>query len=551
MCGIVGLSGSGWPEAQFDELFASIRHRGPNASGATTINGLRIGMHRLHFRGPEAALPVEADGFTCSFNGQVYGVFGENGGYRPAGSGLEEEVRAVRCEPERVDGMYACALASGDGRTTRLTTDPYFIKPLFVRGLSHGVAFCSESGALARLAPRSPIHRGALVDLFAYGWYLTSQSWIDGLHLANRCDFVVEGGGFRQAPRRAAVAAGAAPGGGELRALIRRSVERCVDGRGPFGLAVSGGLDSTILAWELNELGVEGLVTISVRSGEDGDGIDSLEELGLPRGGAWRSWRHRAVRIDDAEFAGLFGESVRRFGHPTNMSSLPLYQRLAEAASEDGVRVLLLGEGADELFGGYGSYRKVPDLSSPVSYYADARRTALLRMLFSDGDLRASAGRFAALYGDRRDIRRIEIEMRLQRLLLRTDVCLMSRSIEGRVPFLHNGIPELALGLDFRALVAGAGKTALREAYADVLGARAGGAKTRFKCSDAALRACLARPSIAARMAGALERVFRLETVRRALHALQTEEGFDADVCCLLLSLAFLMEEGNIDADAG
>lgn len=550
MCGIVGLSSHSWSQDEFDELFASILHRGPNGSGSAAINGLRVGMHRLRLRGPDASLPITTEEFICSFNGQVYGLFGKDGGYDVIPSGLEHEVRSILSQPERVDGMYACAVVSPDGQTTRLTTDPFFIKPLFFRRFAQDVAFCSEFRPLVRLVSKNRINRNALADLFGYGWYLDSQSWIDDLHLVNRSDIVIDAGGFHQTPCPVFAPRNLPSTHAELRSIIRKSVERCVDGIGPFGLALSGGLDSTILASELNDIGVEDLVTISVLSGEDGDGIVSLDQLGLPSSGAWRTWRHRVVQIEDSEFVGIFEDSVRRFGHPTNMSSLPLYQSLADAAYENGVRVLLLGEGADELFGGYSSYRKVSGLPNILSYYTSPRRVSLLQILFSDAELSSSAMRFANLYGDRRDIRQIEIEMRLQRLLLRTDVCLMSRSIEGRLPFLHNGIPELAMGLDFNDVVAGAGKSPLRSAYSAVLGARASSAKTRFKCSDVSVRACMAQSSIQSRMVCALGKVFSKGAVQRALNALLTDDGFDADVCCLLLSLTFLIEEGCIIADA-
>jgi len=150
------------------------------------------------------------------------------------------------------------------------------------------------------------------------------------------------------------------------------------------------------------------------------------------------------------------------------------------------------------------------------------------------------------MYGVHVDLRPIECELRLVRLLLRTDVCLMSRSIEGRTPFLHNGIPDLALAIPWEELALGSGKGVLRRAYHSELGRRADIVKTRFRASDAMLRRCLQAPSAAKRLAVGLESVFGDSVTEQCLATLHTDAGFDADICCLLMSLAFLVEEGSL-----
>jgi asparagine synthase (glutamine-hydrolysing) len=232
------------------------------------------------------------------------------------------------------------------------------------------------------------------------------------------------------------------------------------------------------------------------------------------------------------------------------MSSLPLYQRLAEAAAEEGVRVLLTGEGVDELFCGYGSYSKVHGLTSLIDYYRHPQRDNLVRTLFGEDGIATARARFSAMYSTYADLRYIEREIRLVRLLLRSDACLMSVSIEGRVPFLHNRVPEMALAIPWQELVIGHGKTALRRAYRDALGVRAVARKTRFKASDAVLRRCLGKHDLPERILSAAIRVFGETAARRCLAALGSDEGFDADVCCLLISLTFLVENGSIDGYA-
>jgi asparagine synthase (glutamine-hydrolysing) len=552
MCGIAGLLGEGWDGADFNRLFGSIAHRGPDGAGTVRIGDLQLGMNRLRFRGAPVPLPVTTPQGVAAYNGQVYGLLDAAGHYQALADGLENEVSALSRAGFETDGMYACATVANGDSALRLSTDTHFIKPMYYHAHAGRVAFCSEAGPLLRLTAPNALDHEALADLFAYGWYLDSGTFAANLYGAWDHDLELVSNRLRAIDKRPlkaeAISGDAAT---ELRHAIAGSVQHCLQGAGPFGLALSGGLDSSILAWELNKAGIENLVTISVRGMEDGDGIDRLEQLGLPAGGAWETWTHHIAHIDGpADFLRRFEASIRSFAQPSTMSSLPLYHCLADAAAEAGVRVLLTGEGVDELFCGYASYAKVASLPSPLAYYEHAQRDRLLRLLFGDDAAEASHGRFAKKYGHQRDIRWIEREIRLTRLLVRSDACLMARSIEGRVPFLHNRIPEMALSLPWQELAAGQGKCILREAYRHDLGALATTRKTRFKASDAILLRCLEEAHLRERMLAALTPVFGRDVIRDCLRIIVTDDGFDADILCLLMSLTFLIEEGWIDAHA-
>src|SRR6185295_14633829 len=123
-----------------------------------------------------------------------------------------------------------------------------------------------------------------------------------------------------------------------------------------------------------------------------------------------------------------------------------------------------------------------------LDYYRHPPRERLIQSLLGARNAKRVADRFEAQYSAVKDLRQVEVELRLPRLLLRADVCLMARSIEGRVPFLHNRIPAMAMSLPFTSLTAEGGKSVLRTAYARELGARASSPKIRFKGSDAMLK---------------------------------------------------------------
>lgn len=549
MCGIAGMIGDGWAPAQFETLFDGISHRGPDHSGVHQSGNFRLGMNRLHIRGKAVPLPFNNGEAVAAFNGQIYGYFGDDDVHVALASGLAEEISVVRDTPAtRIDGMYACVLADPAGEDLLLTTDRQFIKPLFYRCSEEGAAFCSEFVPLARVGKSNSIHFGALAELFTYGWYLSDQTYLSSIRTVCHSDLCLSGGRLTEISKPLpSVEIPPEDPIPHIRQRIQESVRQCLVGRGPFGLALSGGLDSSILAWEINAAGIEDLVTISVIMAETGDGLPTLEDLRLPAGGAWETWRHHTVVVDGSwDFLSAFKDSTLMFGHPTNMSSLPLFQLIAETAAKNGVRVLLSGEGVDEFFAGYASYRSVGTQVGVLGYYGHQPRLALIRRLFGEKVLASTQEHFVERYGKCPELRPVERELRLARLLLRTDICLMSQSVEGRVPFLHNRIPELALSIPWERHVAGQGKALLREAYARQVAQQTRTTKTRFKISDDVLRRLMNDETVTARVISSAGNVFGASSTRESIEALATDAGFDSDICCLLLSLTFLIEEGFV-----
>ena len=325
MCGIAGFYGRNTSREAFDKLFAGVAHRGPDASGVYHDDSLRMGMHRLKFRGADADLPVRGEGRISAYNGQLYGHFDEGGGYSLLAEGLGNEVATAWRHGTRADGMFALSIYSPQANRLVLRTDAHFIKPMFYRAGRGGVAFCSELGALLQSGEPNRLDLDALAELFACGWYLSDQTCIHGVSLVWRNDVALDSAGVELLPK---TAAGASPpvrpvDEASIRDTIRVSVERSTRGIGPLGLALSGGLDSSILAWQLNELGVEDLVCVTVRTADGGDDVRSLAELGLPAAGAWRSWKHVVVDIAFASSSAPRRTSASAGASPTPTQAAP------------------------------------------------------------------------------------------------------------------------------------------------------------------------------------------------------------------------------------
>jgi len=538
------MIGASWTDAEFQQLFNAIAYRGPDDSGMISIGSLRLGMHRLHLRGQSHPLPILTENGYVAFNGQVYGIHKPDGSVICAAPGLINEVTAIR--QGVADGMYAVVFVEKNGSELLLKTDPQFVKPLFYAQSTQGIAFCSEMAPLLPLIKSFGINRTALAELFTYGWYLNEQTWINEISIVIQHDLRVKGEHIHKQVRSHMPTQyhDALP---TLRNAVRDSIRRCIDGTGPFGLALSGGLDSTILAWELNALGVEDIHTISIMLPENQDGVENLASLGLPRGGSWRSWNHHVVKLEtDDDFVSAFQTAAVRFGQPTTMSSLPLVWRLSETAAEVGIRVMLTGEGVDELFCGYGSYAKVEALQHPLDYYRHPQREALVNLLFGDNSFKLIRNRLEHRYHGVSDLRYVERDLRLARLLLRNDICFMNHSIEGRVPFLHNSIPNQALRTPWKDLVQNGGKASIRAAWREELGVSADRPKTRLKASDQILKRCIQPHHLGERIKSSVAHMFNSQCLYQCMDILQSDSGFDADIASLLISLCFIQEQVSI-----
>ncbi|MCG6122419.1 MAG: asparagine synthetase B [Microvirga sp.] len=486
MCGIAGalVSGDGAAaRARVERMLTALAHRGPDGGGLAAAGDAVIGMRRLRIRSaPDAELPfVLNDDLRAAYNGEVYAA-GE-GGFAPGGGACEASALAGE-EWRAADGMHALALLDGRGGL-RLSRDRFGIKPLFVRSEDDGFAFASELPALLAEGDGVEVDLEALHEILAFGRTLDRRTLYCGVRELD------PGEELRVGPRGAVLERTPAPrrvcafhafDDGALRAAIHESVALTLVSDRPLGLALSGGLDSSILAHELRELGVSDLRTLSLSIPDNDDGVRSLAELGLGGDPVSGGWRHKAMPIDEAGYMTGLVEAARRNGEPFRMSSLPLYYALGEAARAQGATVLLLGEGADEIFGGYESYRAFDPTSENLrraigAFYLGGGGGRYLNALLGPTAFEALGRRLDRRIqslvdglAPKQALLAVERVLSLEPLLRRADHTLMAAGVEGRTPFLHGRAPDIASALpDSELWNAKDTKRALRRAYRAVL----------------------------------------------------------------------------------
>ncbi len=483
MCGIAGILGVTDPEAAEREVRAMIEriaHRGPNGIRVESGPGWCVAHARLSIIDLEGGWqPLHAAGSTIIGNGEIYNYvelaeeFGL-GDKLATGSDFEPLLHLYALEGEkafeRLRGMYAFCLIGGDGRTW-LVRDGFGIKPLYTDHMDLGMRFASESSAFGYAFTDDPVHV-AHAQVLALGYSL------DGV---GEPDFDREGPGFvtvssaRGGPYESskrlgwmAARAPAAPKNEEstllaLDAVLENSVKVHQRSDVPYGLFLSGGIDSTAITTLMSRLNARPVTAFTC-------GFDAPEARD-ERGAAERVARAlnldwRETTFDEEDFWRIAPQVARFLDDPTtDYACLPTY-KLAEAAKGT-LTVVLSGEGGDELFGGYGRYRRAlrpswlggrpaePQIDAPflrdkgagaLAHWREAARppTGLTRLQ-------------QAQYAD-------IVTWLPNDLLLKLDRMLMAHGLEGRTPFLDREVAAFAFNLPDRMKVRGKyGKYILRK----------------------------------------------------------------------------------------
>jgi asparagine synthase (glutamine-hydrolysing) len=497
MCGIFGFTGPPDPE-RLALLRDALRHRGSDGSGEMVRPTLSMGCDRLAIvgRGNGAQPLASEDGrVRLVLNGEIYNHLAlrrdlERRGHRFAtDSDAEVVIHAYEDEGEealgRLQGMFALALWDEAAGRLLLARDPAGMKPLFFTLYQDRFWFASEAKALllASGMPRRLDHR-ALDGLLRLGFVPGPRTLFEGIsRLAAGHRLTVErSGDLRLAPFatvRTAAAAGEVSAG-DLRRRLGAAVEGHLAAEVPFGASLSGGLDSSLLVGLMAERLGAGVKTFSI--GAPGD----QDERPFARIVAERfRTDHCEITVSADDLWPRLPQVIWQAEEPRSGPLVPNSLLFARAAEE--VRVLLLGEGADELFGGYLRFKT----ALPPLGYLPARWGAALygtRKLGAAGDFYAPAlaaaraqedplatwlGPALARRGARRLAALLDFERRVQlpnAHLPRVDLLSMAHALEVRLPFLDAGVVSFSERVPLAAKVGWRGeKMILREAARGLL----------------------------------------------------------------------------------
>lgn len=374
MCGIAGvvdLEARAAPDA--DALVATLRHRGPDATGAFTRPGVAIGQSRLAIIDLVTGDPPIAgeDGTVgVAFNGEVYGyaalrdelvaaghVFRTSGDIEVVAHLAEGLGPVALCR--RLDGMFAFAVWDDRRRRLVLGRDRFGKKPLYYWHEGSRLVFGSEVKALLAhpAVPRRP-DPGAVPAYLTYGYVPTPGTFYEGVRsLPAGHVLTFDAEGLRVEPYWRPPLPGVdgdhlALDPEEQRRELRRLVCDAVDRRRvadvPLGAFLSGGVDSSVVVAFLARLSPRPVKTFTIGF-DDRDGFDERPYAAEVAAAYGTEHTEFVVQPDATEvIERLVWHHDQPFG---DSSALPTFW-LSQLTRRH-VTVALSGDGGDELFAGY------------------------------------------------------------------------------------------------------------------------------------------------------------------------------------------------------
>ena len=374
MCGIAGLilsSGAPPPDpATLSRLIDLLAHRGPDGTGHAVVGRVALVHNRLSIidlvTGDQ---PLFAGPATLVCNGEIYN-------YRELRVAMPEVNFATNsdCEPplhlwlkegadyaQHLRGMYAIAIHERMQRTVTLTRDPFGIKPLYIAQIAGGLAFASEPQALleAGLVART-VRPAAREELLQLQFTTGTETIFEGIQRLLPGETLTCADGHVLDRRRVShIPEGGPENIDEDAALERldRALEESVDlhqrSDVPYGMFLSGGIDSSTLLALMARLNSQPVLAFT--AGFDAPGAADEREHAATVAKALGA-KHETIEINEEMVWQHLPEIVACMDDPAADYAIIPTWFLAQRARQD-VKVVLSGEGGDEIFAGYGRYR--------------------------------------------------------------------------------------------------------------------------------------------------------------------------------------------------
>ena len=489
MCGISGwIVSRDYPlrTENLDRMIVTLDHRGPDSSGSYhnreydfALGHNRLSIIDLSEKGNQPMINPD-NGDVLSFNGEIYN-FGDikkeliNHGYKFRSQSDTEVLLysfaewGIECL-NKIKGMYAFALWSEKDKTLHLARDPMGIKPLYYWPIpsKSGLVFSSEvKGFIGLPGFQQRINRSSLDQFLEFGYVFDNQETMyegvfklpPGHRLQVARSGEVNLRRFYEPDLRELPVEGRQDLEKDLHSALTEVVNEHLVADVPVGLLLSGGLDSSILA----ALGRRSGPLHTFSMGFHQSGVDERKFGRIVS--EYIGSEHDEILIHPSEVMEDLDGSARHyddlFGDWGMISTRLLYGKCRQA----GIKVVIVGEGSDELFGGYSVFR-----FAVGSKGWDSREWRMFQLY------RSYAGRrYGSQYWNFRRVfldylNQVEgdwfsavrlFESRNQlpnNYVMKVDKASMSVSVEARTPYLDSRISDIAYRIPADLLISEAGE---------------------------------------------------------------------------------------------
>ena len=538
MCGIVGFfSKFNYSPDVLSEMLDTMVHRGPDASGTYTSSGFFGGMRRLSINDIKTGnqpLYNHDRSLVLFYNGEIYNYHqlkreleakGVKFRTRSDGEVIIHLFDLIGARAfEQLDGMFAVAIWSENEKKLTLARDIPGEKPLYYAQLPDGGLIYSSELSAFKKHPKMELQLNmqAVWDLPTFLWVPEPNTIYNNVFAIEKSSYLeFDGVEVKTRKFRNRFEDFSISDEDDWDTIVDKTkfvVNKAVKSRlladVPVGTFLSGGLDSSIVS-ALASHQLEDLSTFSIgymsnfKDPYEGYADESLqaEEFSRIIGS-----EHYTVRVTDHEFKQQLPEFCDKAGQPYAVSSGLGVMSIAKMARELGIKVLLSGDGADELFGGYAWYNyldnsgshhfettrdsnvsmhtvglSIEEVRAKISTYSGSKQAWAWHYYASEQDKReifqseafhdcSSSFRIFDNYSNREKWQPIDFIKQdrdcylSNEMMPKLDRMTMAHSVEGRAPFVAPYVLNFVKGLKFEHMVQkGLLKACLREAFSETL----------------------------------------------------------------------------------
>ncbi|SDP95706.1 asparagine synthase (glutamine-hydrolysing) [Actinopolyspora xinjiangensis] len=515
MCGICGTFA---PDGRLDrtvvtDMNSRLLHRGPDETYSLDTPTLSMKLGRLSMTGlMDGWQPVEdrSGRFVAMTNGEVFNFedlrrrFGDVRWANGVDVAVIPELVARHGLEglELIDGQFATVIHDRAENSLYLARDRFGICPMYYTVLDHRVHFCSELKSLVHCVPHMwRLDIGAVDQYLALGNIVAPRTLVDEVQAVPPGCVVRFSENSQKTTRYwrygEFVAVEDAVEAGDVRDRLQQSVRDRLCADVEIGSYLSGGFDSTALVMEAARVLEKPVRTFSAAFDNAALNEGHFQHEVSEAVGS----EHRRIQCNPVDIASDFEKMVRYCCYPQRETYNVAAMMLSREVQQTGIKGVISGEGADELFFGYDSYafdsaRKRPREAcaeneqawgrADFSWEVDWNKVALRRdqcltpaareavsgnefwrnrlIPFAEHETRSLS------HMQLRSIADVYVQLSGHLLGDHGDAMLMANSVEGRYPFLANSVVSLALQVrDSEKVSDFEGKACLKAAYADIV----------------------------------------------------------------------------------
>jgi asparagine synthase (glutamine-hydrolysing) len=374
MCGIIGVAGKSISSEEFSKHLGHLSRRGPDSQQAIQVSAncmmgaSRLAMVDPHPRSNQPMVDKE-NGDVLTFNGEIYNYLQLRRELESLGVEFETEsdtevlLKFLQSSESpdltRLNGMFAFAYFNKGRKTVSIGRDQLGKKPLFYSVDEKSITWGSSIWNVSALSDSS-IRDGSMFGTYHYlGYELSPKTLYSKVLELN--PGVLATFSLQDYSKIAEIKFKTSRKSKEMsiRKTLLEAVEKRIEGHPEVAISLSGGLDSTIIAILVRELGAS-CTTFSANWNDSDKSRYNSDGLLAKEISSKLGFRHEQVEmLATNELEGEINKFLIAMeepnSNPTGVSMMKLYGAIANR----GIRLTLTGDGADEIFSGYERYNLV------------------------------------------------------------------------------------------------------------------------------------------------------------------------------------------------